>query len=182
MILRGWALDDRTYAVRLGASLMGVPLLPETDRRAETEGPVLVAEGKPIDGARDGLRHIASLPSVPSFWRETADLAAVEDAARWLDDFSSLRRRAFAAPMPDDTIRPAAHRLIRALEDRLAEERDGWLSGASPGLADILAFPVAALSHDLRIEHDLYPALRHFIRRVRALPGFLTMPGIPECH
>ena len=32
------------------------------------------------------------------------------------------------------------------------------------------------------IDHDEYPALRRWARRFRTLPGFKTMPGIPDYH
>ena len=37
-------------------------------------------------------------------------------------------------------------------------------------------------SRDFGIDHDEYPALRRWARRFRALPGFKTMPGIPDYH
>jgi hypothetical protein len=39
-----------------------------------------------------------------------------------------------------------------------------------------------ALSRDFGVDHDEYPALRRWARRFRKLPGFLTMPGIPDYH
>jgi glutathione S-transferase len=54
------------------------------------------------------------------------------------------------------------------------------VAGAGPTIADVAVFPAIALSRDAEIEHDEYPALRRFIRRFRALPGFVTMPGIPD--
>ena len=43
-------------------------------------------------------------------------------------------------------------------------------------------FPAIALSRDHGIDHEAYPALRRWMRSVRALPGFRTMPGIPDYH
>ena len=43
-------------------------------------------------------------------------------------------------------------------------------------------FPAFALSRDFGIDHDAFPALRRWARRLRRLPGFVTMPGIPDYH
>jgi glutathione S-transferase len=71
------------------------------------------------------------------------------------------------------------------MDDRMtAVELDGggWFAGDTPTVADIALFPSIALSRDSGIEHDAYPALRRWMRRVRAIPGFRTMPGIPDYH
>jgi glutathione S-transferase len=61
-------------------------------------------------------------------------------------------------------------------------EHDGasWFVGAEATLADIALFPSIALSRDFGVEHDEYPALRRWMRRVRGLDGFIAMPGIPD--
>ena len=49
-------------------------------------------------------------------------------------------------------------------------------------LADIALFPSIALSRDFGVEHDEYPALRRWMRRVRGFEGFIVMPGIPAYY
>jgi glutathione S-transferase len=72
---------------------------------------------------------------------------------------------------------------LRQLEDVLIERqiaaRD-WLVGTSPSIADIAVFPHVMLSHDSGIGHEDYPAINLWQRRVRRLPGFIGMPGIPD--
>jgi glutathione S-transferase len=46
----------------------------------------------------------------------------------------------------------------------------------------VALFPLFALSRDFGIDHDEFPGLRRWIRRFRALDGFITMPGIPDYH
>jgi len=74
---------------------------------------------------------------------------------------------------------------VMVMEDHLTRRRfegSDWFVGASPTLADLALFPAIALSRDFDVDHDEYPALRRWMRRVRALPGFVTMPGIPDYH
>lgn len=68
------------------------------------------------------------------------------------------------------------HMLMQALKGM------EWFAGSRATLADIALFPAFALSRDFEIDHDEYPALRKWARRFRDLPGFKTMPGIPDYH
>jgi hypothetical protein len=54
-----------------------------------------------------------------------------------------------------------------------------WFAGNEPTIVDLAAFGPTALSSDYEVEHDPFPTLRRWITRVRALPGFAAMPGIP---
>ena len=65
---------------------------------------------------------------------------------------------------------------LKLLEQRLAEHR--WLAAGKPTIADIACMPYAALSYMGGIPLDDYPAVRAWIDRVRALPGFIAMKGI----
>ena len=186
MRLRDWALDDRCYAVRLGASLMGVHLPTLTDATVLETGPVLEIDGGCLCGAADILQRLTSLPEVSRDWHlgigEERRDAWAESA---LERFSHLRRAALLAALPTDGVPPSAFRLMTEIEDRLSDDRlcdRPWVSGRHPGVADILLFPIVALSQDLEVPLDLYPAIRNFIRQFKALPGFMTMPGVPECH
>ena len=79
----------------------------------------------------------------------------------------------------------AARSSFRIMDDHMtAREFDGghWFVGDAPTLAEIALFPAIALSRDIGIDHEAYPALRRWMRRVRAIPGFMTMPGIPAYH
>ena len=68
------------------------------------------------------------------------------------------------------------HAGLKVLEQQLAEHR--WLAAGRPTIADIACMPYAALSYMGDIPLDDYPAVRAWIDRVRALPGFVAMEGI----
>ncbi len=57
-----------------------------------------------------------------------------------------------------------------------------WFMGDRLTLAELSLFPAIALSRDIGIDHEACPALRRWMRRVRALPGFVTMPGILDFY
>ena len=91
----------------------------------------------------------------------------------------------FDAPGDEAALRAGAREVLRIMDDHLTARGfvgGDWFAGAGPTVADIALFPAFALSRDFGIDHDEYPALRRWARRFRALPGFLTMPGIPDYH
>jgi glutathione S-transferase len=79
----------------------------------------------------------------------------------------------------------AARKAFRIVDDHMTRrEFDGaeWVVGDHPTLADLILFPSIALSNDFGVEHDQFPALRRWMRRLRGLDNFIAMPGIPEYY
>ncbi|MBS0614266.1 MAG: glutathione S-transferase [Proteobacteria bacterium] len=67
-------------------------------------------------------------------------------------------------------------RILGLLEQHLAQHR--WLTLGHPTIADVAVFPYVALSHEGGVSLDGYPQVRAWIGRVKALPGFVPMPGV----
>jgi glutathione S-transferase len=65
---------------------------------------------------------------------------------------------------------------LEVIEQRLASHP--WLALDRPTIADIACFPYVALAPEGEIALDGYPAVGAWIERIRALPGFVGMPGI----
>ncbi len=89
------------------------------------------------------------------------------------------------APGDVTTLREAGTLWLRILEEALFEASlDGhtFLTGAHPTIADIALFPHVALAPDGGVALDPYPAIRLWMRKIRALPGFIEMPGIHRLH
>jgi glutathione S-transferase len=101
-----------------------------------------------------------------------------------LDALARARRVAAMGVDGDlDVLNLRGREALRLLEDTLTEHgiaRRDWLAGTSPTIADIAVFPHVMLSHDSGIGHEDYPAINLWQRRVRKLPGFVGMPGIPD--
>ena len=194
MILYDNELDADAYPVRLLLSVLRlaherviIDSSPAALRGHGPRGPVLDDEGTRVTGAAAVLRPLAAryapgwLPATPG------------PGDSWLSPLTSPRfapRQArllalfTVAGAPPGLVEEAAHRL-QDMDDHLTlAEFDGWpwFTGQRPTIVDVAAFAPAALSTDYGVEHDGYPALRRWIRRVRALPGFVPMPGIPEFY
>lgn len=79
----------------------------------------------------------------------------------------------------------AACRAFRIMDDHMtarAFDGESWFAGPGPTLADLALFPAIALSRDCGIDHEAYPALRRWMRDMRTIGGFVTMPGIPAFY
>ena len=67
--------------------------------------------------------------------------------------------------------------VLRLVERHLAEHR--WLAqGEQPSIADVALYPYLALAPEGGLALDHYPALNAWIARIRALPGYIPMPGL----
>jgi glutathione S-transferase len=201
MILHDWELCAESYAVRLGAALMGVAL----SRRPvdvvpgrETSGaafralspfarlPVLQDGPVVLRTAQGALWHLARRHA-PG-WLPPAQEGRIADwlafAARDLWPALSAREAALLEqPTPFADASQAARAGLRMLEAHLVEQGFAgrrWVEGDTPTIADVALFPAVGLSVDFGVVLEDYPALRQWSRRVRRLPGFVAMPGIPE--
>ena len=65
---------------------------------------------------------------------------------------------------------------LKVLEQRLAG--NDWLAAGRPTIADVACLPYAALSYMGGLPLDAHPAIRAWIDRIRALPGFIAMEGL----
>lgn len=200
-------LDEDCYRVRLVASCLSLPLEvtavdafpghePQSERYLALNPlgrlPILTDGALTLTQTHAMLLHLAALPGAARrlLPADPAQHAAMLD---WLffcaQDLCVARRARMAAMIgtPGDPVRLAARAraLLRIMEDHMtrAALRDlGFFVGADPSLADLALFPAFALSRDFNVEHDEFPELRLWARRVRRLPGFITMPGIPDYH
>ena len=207
LVLYNYDLDENCYKVRIALSMLGLPYqtvavnaFPGKEHKTQpflAMNPLgslpIVKDGDiTLFGAEAILSHLAASHDPARTWLPTggADFAHV---MQWLM-FSAGDTRGYR-------IRPRACAVRRARRrGGIAGRRargpahhgrppDGarlrgrrLVCGRGPTVADIALFPAFALSRDFGIDHDEYPALRRWARRFRALPGFLTMPGIPDYH
>jgi glutathione S-transferase len=207
LTLHDYELDDGCYKVRLLLGALGLPhkkvavdVYPGREQlsrkylRLNPLGavPILVDGDVVLHGAEAILAYLAHkydaartwLPPAPDMFGTVMmwlGFAGGElrcaTLARW---HHMLEAEADAAAL-DRQSRQA----FRNMDDHMTRrEFDGgkWFVGSAPTIADLALFPAIALSRDFRIEHDEYPALRRWMRHVRHVPGFVTMPGIPSYH
>lgn len=207
LVLYNYDLDENCYKVRLALSMLrldhqtvAVNAFPGKEQETppflamNPAGalPILKDGDTTVFGAEAILAHLARAYDRAGTWLpvEGAGFAAV---MQWLvfgcGALSAANRaRAnalFGTPGDANALRAAARHAIVAMEDAITtngfEGRD-WFAGEAPTIADVSLFPAFALSRDFGIDHDEFPALRKWARRFRSIPGFITMPGIPDYH
>ncbi|GBQ26791.1 glutathione S-transferase family protein [Gluconacetobacter azotocaptans] len=202
LVLHDDVLDENCYRVRLFLSLLGrqarmvaVNVVPggaqdsPAFRAISPAGvlPVLRIAGVEVCGAGAALLALAHgtqtwLPRDPGGFAEVAHW--LEFAGGPLAAATRARRIfLFGEPGDRDGLRRQGAAALRIMEDHLALRwLDGspWFVGDGPTVADVALFPAFALSRDWEVGHEAFPALRRWMRRMLALPGFVTMPGIPD--
>ncbi len=207
MTLYDFELDENCYKVRLVLSVLGLsyrkiavnmvpgrehlgPALMALNPRGGlpilTDGEIVLSEAEAI------MTYLASAYNNGNAWLP-AEPKAHGLVAAWLQfasrdlhaAFLARRLAMFDEPGDEVALGFAARRAFRLMEDHMTArefDRAAWFVGDNPSLADLALFPAIALSRDFGIEHEAYPALRRWMRRVRTTPGFVTMPGIPDYY
>jgi glutathione S-transferase len=82
----------------------------------------------------------------------------------------------FGYPLDVDQAREKAARILGLLESHL--KQNAWLAVGRPTIADIACMPYVALGHEGGVPLEPYPAVRAWIGRLKALPGFISMPAL----
>ena len=189
MILYDNVLDADAYPVRLLLSALNlecervtIDSSPLALRGHGPRGPVLDDGDSRSIGAAAVLRHLASRYA-PDWQPGPGDpWLSILTSPRFAPRQARLLALFTTAGAPPGLVEDAALRL-QDMDDHLTlGEFDGrqWFAGDRPTIVDLAAFGPAALSNDYGVEHDPFPALRRWIARVRALPGFVPMPGVPQ--
>ncbi len=196
MVLRlhDYVLSSECYTVRLMLSLLALPyetvavdLYPGSATTPHGDIPVLEDGDAIVTDPGLILMYLAHTHDPSGRWLPEG----APDIAHWLGFANSVllplrdaRRTAVLGASGDlDALNAKGRLALRALDDRLTMiGLDGteWLAGDGPTIADIAVFPAVMLSHDSGIGHEDYAAINLWQRRVRKLPGFIGMPGIPD--
>lgn len=207
LVLYNYDLDENCYKVRLALSMLKiehkiVAVNAFPGKEQETPPflamnpmgtlPILKEGNLTLFGAEAILAHLARTYDREGTWFpiEGAGFAAVMQWLVFASGALSAANRAranalFGTPGVENALRADARRAIVAMEDAMTANGfrgRAWFAGETPTVADIALFPGFALSRDFGFDHDEFPALRKWARRFRAVPGFLTMPGIPDYH
>jgi glutathione S-transferase len=72
--------------------------------------------------------------------------------------------------------RKRSHTVLARFEAHLVSRE--WLELGRPTIADIACVPYLALAPEGGVPLDGYPAVQAWIGRIKALPGFVPMPGV----
>lgn len=190
-------LSGNCYKVRLFCALLGLDLeiepvdfmagahktSPLIDMNPFGEIPVFVDVDVVLRDSQAILVYLARryggeswLPIDPAGMTEVVSwlLVAGNEIARGPND-ARLHDK-FGYPLDANLARQKTARILDILEARLKNK--GWLALGRPTIADIACMPYVALGHEGGVTLDAYPAIRAWIDRIKALPGFIAMPGL----
>lgn len=197
MKLYDLTLSGNCYKVRLFAALAGISLeiVPVDFLAGEHKRPPLI-ELNPwgelpilVDGdvvLRDSQAILVYLARryAGEAWLPN-DPAAMAEVVQWLSTAANeVQNGPGAARLVDkfgyaldkaDTLRRAA-RILPLIDARLAAH--DWLALDRPTIADCAVLPYVALAPEGGVSLSDFPHIRAWIGRVKALPGFVPMPGV----
>jgi glutathione S-transferase len=201
-----YELSADSYKARLLLSILGMPYTPRLvefyparEHRSDWflalnprgELPVLVDGDVTIDDAQRVLVHLATAHDPSGNWYPRGDPADIDKLSMWLAFAAALTKTCGAARLHDAllhhhidvaTCRSDALELLRSLDEHLwfgEQEGQAWLlPRTEPTVADIACFPDVALAEEGGIALDEFGAIRRWGDRIRAISGFITMPGI----
>jgi glutathione S-transferase len=199
IVLYRYALSGHCHRVELFTRLLGLPLalvdvdLRQGEQRAEGfvklnrfgQVPVIDDNGTVVADSNAILTYLA-LRYAPEHWLPREPLAAAR-VQQWLSIAAGpLASSAASARVVNvfglqrDTSAAVkdAHLLFKRTDAALAEHAAPWLAGAAlPSIADLALYAYTAHAPEGGIALDGYPALRAWLARVEALPGFVAMPA-----
>ena len=193
MKLYHFALSGHAHRARLFISLLGIPHeLVEVDlgsgahKTAEFlalnpfgQVPVLDDDGTIIADSNAILVYLATKFGRTDWLPQDAKGAAT--VQRWLSvaagdlAFGAAAARlitVFGAKFNPDDVIARAHVMLKRLEAHLAD-RD-WLVGAQPTIADVALYSYLSSAPEGNVDLSAYPHVNAFLRRIEALPGFVT--------
>ncbi len=194
----GFKLSGHSHRVELMLSLLGLPftfeavnLMAKAHKAPEflaknpfgqvpviEDGDVTLADSNAI------LVYLASRYGAPH-WLPTEPVAAAE-VQRWLSvaagplAFGPAAARMvvlFKSPQNPDEMVARAHGLLKVMDGVLAASP--FLTGAQPSIADVANYSYVATAPEGNVSLADYPAVRAWLARVAALPGFVAMPSSP---
>lgn len=80
-------------------------------------------------------------------------------------------------PLDLEKLQAGANRVFKIMDDHLATRK--FLELEHPTIGDIACFPYTAMAGEGGIDLAPYPNVLKWIERMKHIPGFIPMPGIP---
>ena len=147
-----------------------VPVLEDGDVVVSDSNGIMVYLAKKY-GKTEWLPEGAVEAGQVQRWLSVAagELAYGSAAARLVTVFGAKRD-------PDEVI-GRGHALLTILEDLLA--RRDWLVAGRPTIADVALYSYTARAPEGNVDLQPYPAVRQWLARVEALPGFVPFARTP---
>jgi glutathione S-transferase len=200
IVLHGFTLSGHCHRVELFARLLGLPLqVLQVDlaggaqRKPEflalnrfAQVPVINDNGTVVADSNAILTYLA-LRYAPEHWLPREPLAAAR-MQRWLSVAAGPLARSAAAARAVKVFRrdvdttaavTEAQQLFTRIDAEIQASGEPWLAGTEPSIADLALYTYTAHAPEGGIALEPYPAIRAWLARVEALPGFFGMPVSP---
>lgn len=206
MILHDYILSPSCYKARLLAALLGAPLeLKPVDFHPgqQHKSPPMLAlnPAGSIPILQDGDLILTESSAILTYlaarhgpeWLADGSPEEAAQMQQWLSFSHRLTAALGGARLIEmlhakgdlDACQAQGVAALRELESALFARRlagQSSLVGDRLSIADIACFPYVALAPDGSVSLDPYPSIRIWMRTIRALPGFIEMPGIHRLH
>jgi len=190
-------LSGNCYKVRLFCALLGLKLdvvpvdlmggahkkSPFIDLNAFGEIPVLEDGGLKLRDSQAILVYLARKYGGED-WLPT-DAGSMAQIVTWLMVAENEIARGpgdarlhdkFGFKLDVDRARANAARILGLIESHLKTQ--DWLALDRPTIADLACMPYIALGHEGGVTLAPYPSIQAWIGRIKALPGFVSMPAL----
>lgn len=191
----GFTISGHAHRVKLLLTMLGLPFEEiEVDLRGGAHkqpeylaknsfGQVPVIEDGDVTLADSNaiMVYLASKYDASGRWYPR-DPAIAGEIQRWLSVAagqlaagpSTARRTKIFAKKFDENAQRIAHELLGVLQSHLAAR--SFLVGDAPTIADLALCTYTAHAPEGGVALEAYPAVRAWLERVEALPGFVAMP------
>src|SRR6478609_11978231 len=195
-----FALSGHSHRAELMLSLLGVPAeLVNVDlAKGEHKQPPFLAKNPfgQVPVLEDGALTVSDSNAILVYLAERydqpdrywpADPARRAQVQRWLSvaagqlaagPAAARLVRVFKVPLDHALAVRKAHDLFLVLENELAARH--FLVGETPTLADVALYTYTAHAPEGGVSLAAYPAIRNWLTRIEALPGFVPMARSAE--
>lgn len=195
--LHDFPLSGHAHRVKLMLSLLGLPyeIIPVDLAAGEHKGPAFLAKNPfgQVPVIEDGDVTLADSNAILVYlagrydprWLPREPLAAAQ-VQRWLSvaagqlAFGPARARIiqlFGVPEDLTVAQKLAGWLFSQMDAHLG--RQDWMAADHPTIADVALYSYTAHAPEGGVPLDGYPAIRAWLGRIEALPGFVAMPRSP---
>lgn len=148
------------------------------------ELPIMDADGLILRDAQAIMVYLAKKYDTSNSWYPN-DAEAMGRISQWLatgggEVMNSAGARLVKIlnyDMDLNKLQAGANRVFKIMDEHLATRE--WLELGHPTIGDLACFPYTAMAGEGGIDLSAYPNVVKWVERMKHLPGFISMPGIP---
>lgn len=150
-----------------------IPIFEDGELRLRDSAGMLVYLAKKYDKKNYWYPDDAAAMGLIQQWMATGGNEIMNSAAARLVKLLNY-------PLDLEKLQTNAKATFKIMDEHLAN-RD-YLALDHPTIADIACFPYTAMAGEGGIDLAAYPAIKRWVERIKRVPGFIPMPGIPAAN